>query len=414
MPNCHSQFSLGKMRQHLDKFNQYYSSIHFNDYDSFKNEVLISDEKTFSSRIFGLFSSNQLKSCSFGMTSGTHGNAKLLAASLWRKEDNLQYAAYLKKTLEKYVLSKDDVVANLFTAGGLSTLYDGCNRLLEGIKCSVLPIGRLDSFSCTAQKNMIQAMKQLRVNVLLGTPSSIIYLLELSKSIDINLDIKKIIFTGEAFSPRKRAYVKNYWKNTQFFGLYGHSEAGFIGFNTDQCHPDHYHFFSDWFFIETDNNNVLVTSYADSLMPIIRYRVGDLARLIMHDCPCHIDLPILALQGRSDKKFNYAGNLIDSAIIKNKIYHTFDQDIEFQIQINTDSSGKDNLTLIANEISLDKTVASKQLYNLLWEIDEIGEAIKKQAGDIYIKINNDFIVTERQKRPLIIDQRIGEVNYDTL
>src|SRR3990167_1450872 len=270
MPKLHSLYHPEKMLMHLKKIGALHDHDHDHDrkdytsYNDFKKAVPILTESNLSEKVKELISNNDLQSCSFSMTSGTTGHPKLLVNSLWRNENKIHYAAYFKKIMEKHVLSRADVVANLFTAGGFSTLYDGCSRLLEGIGCHLLPIGRLDSFSLSAQHQMISKMQQIGLDVLFGTPSSIIYLLKLSKSFGINLNIRKIVFTGEPFSNEKRNFVKAIWPSVNIYGLYGHSETGFIGINMPQCENQHYHYFNDWFFLETINNNeLLVTCYAD-------------------------------------------------------------------------------------------------------------------------------------------------------
>lgn len=408
MPNTHSYFAVDKMYQHINKFNLFYDKVSFNDYNSFQKNVSILSEKQFEIRMEELFEAGYFRSCSFGLTSGTTGQAKLLAHSLWRNQNKIDYARQLKHMVQEHIISKTDVVANLFTAGGLSTIYDGCNRLIEGIGCKVLPIGRLDAFSLGFQKHMIKQIKRLKVNVLIGTPSSVIQVLELSKEIDQGLSVDKVVFTGEPFNQTKRNYVKQFWGNVNFFGLYGHSETGFIGFNTSQCPTSHYHIFEDWFFIEIlDNKEMLVTSFADELMPIIRYRTGDQVELIKTDCACGIELPIISLLQRSDKKFNYAGNLIESSIIFKLVNSYFGELVEGQIQLNTNLLGKDTFTLVLDKNAADLSSHITEIKNFLLTIEAINEAIQKNAGEIMIQPKSQFFYSERQKKPLVVDKREG-------
>lgn len=411
MPRSHSLYLPEKMRMHLRAFDSLspYNQEGYATYDSFKAIIPLLTENVLSDTIEKLIANNDLESCSYSMTSGTTGESKLLVNSLWRDKNKLNYAAHFKKMMETHVLSKADVVANLFTAGGFSTLYDGCNRLLEGIGCHLLPIGRLDQFSSAAQYQMISKMQKVGLSVLFGTPSSIIYLLKLTQKSGVNLNIKKIVFTGEPFSHEKRDFVKAVWPKANIYGLYGHSETGFIGFNTPQCENQHYHYLSDWFFLEVvHDDELLVTSYADTLMPIIRYQVGDRVFLLDNPCTCGIDFPILSLKGRKDKKFNFSANLISTDIIKNKLSDLLLSDVEFQIQLRSDQEGRDELVLLLNEKQQQK-IQDNELYNSLLDIDEICEAIHKQAGAITIKWTSDFVTSERQKQPIVIDYRIGEI-----
>jgi indoleacetate--lysine synthetase len=251
-------------------------------------------------------------------------------------------------------------------------------------------------------------MKQVHVNALLGTPSSIIHILKLSLAQKIQLDISKIIFTGESFNSTKRKYIRNYWPDCKFFGLYGHTETGFIGFNTESCLNNHYHYFNNWFFIEArTNHELIVTSYIDKLMPIVRYKVGDAGDLVEQQCQCGIELPILNLSGRIDKKFNYTGNLIDSSLIKNIIESIF-QNVDFQIQIDTDQNGNDNLTIILDQNDEEVSLIASELTKLLESIDIIAEVIQNGSGRLNILPRSNFIYSTRQKCPLIVDLRMME------
>ncbi len=87
---------------------------------------------------------------------------------------------------------------------------------------------------------------------------------------------------------------------------YGSSELGSMA---AECERGWLHVASDLFMIEilrTDNTAaepnetgvVTVTSMANYAMPVIRYRLGDLGRLVPGDCPCGRNTPRIVIDGR--------------------------------------------------------------------------------------------------------------------
>ncbi len=373
--------------------------------DDFKNMVPVQDGRSFQDNMQKFYEDGKLSSTTFGFTSGSTGKPKLLANALWRQKSRKYYSIDLKEILTKYILSEEDVVANLTTPGGFSTLYDGCNRLLEGVNCTVLPIGRLDSHSKCHQVQMLNMMNMLNINALLGTPSSMIQLLRLAHDNDIELNIEKIIFTGEPLSNQKREFVNQYWPNAEFYGLYGHSETGFIGINTPNCEHNCYHVLDDFYYLETkEDSSLLVTSLADSVMPIIRYEVGDIVQISDEKCKCGNDMPTINLFGRSDQKFNFSGNLVDVNVIEDCIASVYEGVPDFQIQINCDTKGNDTLALVLNVKVVDPESKSK-LIEIISSIDYIAEAIEKQAGVIDVVSADAFFTNLRQKTPTIVDFR---------
>lgn len=154
-----------------------------------------------------LLDSNYLTGCTFSISSGTSNNYKLLSQRIWRSITPDSYPSQLVRMLiQNNVFNQEDIVANLFSAGGMSTLYDGFNRILEACKTTILPIGRLNTFS--QQKFLfLDYMSRTKVNTLIGTPSSIVQCAKLSQEANKSIPIKKIIYTGEMFSCTKELYV---------------------------------------------------------------------------------------------------------------------------------------------------------------------------------------------------------------
>ena len=99
---------------------------------------------------------------------------------------------------------------------------------------------------------------------------------------------------------------------------YGSAELGPIGC---ECGPGRgIHIFSDLFFIEVVRDGrpakpgevgcLLITDLANRAMPLIRYDIGDVGRLLPGPCPCGRGTPVVRVEGRvQDSLVNPSGRI---------------------------------------------------------------------------------------------------------
>ncbi|MFY4703995.1 hypothetical protein [Burkholderia glumae] len=110
-------------------------------YAAFRELVAIETADDLKRRVLDRLDHAGLAGATFYTTSGTSGEVKLLLNAPSRKRPDTTYGRSLANALAGTAIAPTDRVANLFTAGGFSTLYDGVNRLLEAIGANVLPMG---------------------------------------------------------------------------------------------------------------------------------------------------------------------------------------------------------------------------------------------------------------------------------
>lgn len=412
MSRVHTKFELAHVNELLNHYHQENDNINLpksvSSYADFVEKIPIKYDSHLREDALKLLSHKKLDRCSFTLSSATSNAHKILAQRIWRSVTPDSYPHQLVATLLRFgVFNTADVVANLFSAGGMSMLYDGCNRLLEGCKTSIVPIGRLDA-NPHLITTFLNVMKETKVNTLFGTPSSFLQCAAMCYENNINLDIKKIVFTGEMFSDIKRSYVRQVFPEIQIYGLYGHSETGFVGVTTPRCEHNYYHLLSNFFFIETtENGEVLITDLTKPSIPMFRYYVGDIGELITeaNACSCGSHLPIILLKGRCDKKFNYMGNLVSYEKIKKIVIENYDNPIDIQIQLSTNDSGHDLLNIVVDDDNDHLDLIRDKIVNDLIILEEISEGIAKRTGTLAIRSRDNFILSYRQKLPLILDNR---------
>lgn len=408
----YSKFNCDRINKLLSYYHQQTNNLNLpkqiSDYKDFCDKIPVLNDVGLTQQVNDFQRLGLLKNCTFTTSSATSGKYKLLAQRIGRvvapTPDN--YPFQLVTMLSKLkVFHSEDIVANLFSAGGMSMLFDGSNRILEMCNASVLPIGRLDEHE-NALPTYLKFMVDLSVNTLFGTPSSIVQCANALQDAKLHLDIKKVVFVGEMFTDVKRAYTQHFFPKMEIYGMYGQTETGVVGIHTPACDADLYHLLTDFFFIEiTSHGEILITDLTMPLLPLFRYYVGDLGELNEGSCSCKSSLPTLLLKGRCDKKFNYMGNLISYEKIKQIISENYGKRIDIQIQLASDNQGNDLLNIIVDDDEAHLSSIKKKLMNALCGVDEINEGIQKGVGKINFFCRDHFSISHRLKLPLIFDTR---------
>lgn len=205
-------------------------------------------------------------------------------------------------------ITKNDVIANLFMAGFLWTSFIVVNHALEKIGCVSLPI------SGNAELDLILRYIELfKPNVIIGLPSMIIRLAEEIKRRNLNIEIEKILYGGEHFSSESIKFLKE-TVNARMIRSAGYAsvDAGPIGYQCDRCTGGVHHLLYEYVFFETidpasdrsveigEAGEIVITNLNRLLMPIVRYRTGDLGRVLPNICTCLHRTPLFELLGRCD------------------------------------------------------------------------------------------------------------------
>ena len=182
-----------------------------------------------------------------------------------------------------------------------------------------------------------------RPNVLLVDP---IYLYLIAKSSllhNLTLWHPKLIFYSYEFVPNNALkFLKSFFSSSHFRSYYAATELGGARIAIE-CQNGNLHCWPDHTLVEIldINNNhcqpgeigrVVVTNIINSLMPLIRYEIGDLASWRSQECSCSLsNWPIIQFHGRSDHsiaiKEKYISNfLLDSIISRHssiEIYNMY-------------------------------------------------------------------------------------------
>ena len=229
-------------------------------------------------------------------TGGTTGKSKYIAYSL---EEFKIVVNYLTLCYEGIVES--DVVANLFMAGNMWASFIFVNKVLENFNCTILPIAGNTSINIIKEY-----INHFKPNVIVGIPSLMMQVI----SQDFNF-IEKIYYAGESFLQRDIDFLNSIGCKIIKSGGYASVDADIIGYQCDKLKINQHHIFTDHQIVEIidlDNEqniweynkvgHIITTNLDRYLLPVIRYKTGDLAKWVKPDCSCN--KPTIELMGRFD------------------------------------------------------------------------------------------------------------------
>jgi len=240
---------------------------------------------------FGLFATPMKQVVRIHASSGTTGKPTTVG---YTRNDIAMWANVTARALAGAGTTDEDVVQvaygyGLFT-GGLGAHYGA-----ELIGASVIPI----SGSNTQRQLML--MEDFGSTVLCCTPSFALYLYDVAQQLD--LDVKKFplrvgVFGAEPWSEAMRRDIEQKW-NIKACDIYGLSEIIGPGVSCEcveaqsGLHLNDDHFLPEITDPETgetlpegETGELVITTLTKEAFPLIRYRTGDITRLMTEPCIC--------------------------------------------------------------------------------------------------------------------------------
>ena len=191
---------------------------------------------------------------------------------------------------------------------GKKAIQTGINPergLKKQLKDKLLLIKYADAFRIDSKmvKKNLSSFRNKREIFFIGYPSSIFSYAKFAKELGINdLSFKAIISLGDKMFSHYRNLIEKTF-NTEIFDTYGGAEGLMIA---GECSEHKYHILSSHVHIEIldelgntvpdgELGEVTVTSLDNFLMPLIRYKIGDLAikSKKIGRCKCGRSLPII-------------------------------------------------------------------------------------------------------------------------
>lgn len=233
-----------------------------------------------------------------------------------------------------------------------------------------------DCFENTEEQ--IRSIKETKPDMIMGSAFRIWRITQEAREFhDLpGIGVKRIFITSEYLSVPMRGYLEEWWR-AEVYHHYGMSEPGFvIGIECDR--HDGFHFNeSDLYFevinpdtgrvIENEGEGELVLTTLNRVaMPLIRYRTGDIARLIRKPCECGASTLIRigrlprrhALEVTIGAETKIFSSLFDEAL------HQIPELIDYRIFISREN-GKDLLECVVEVLRGDTGIGELLIRQLL-------------------------------------------------
>ncbi len=266
---------------------------------------------------FGLFAVPMREIVRIHTTSGTTGKPTVVG---YTRQDLDNWADLIARNMTMIGLGVDDVFQNavnygLFT-GGLGFHYGA-----EKIGMTVIP-------SATGNtRRQIEMIEDFGVTAIHCTPSYALHLAEVAESMGKTLDtLKTGIFGAEPWSENTRVELERRL-GVKAYDSYGLSEMYGPGV-AFEC-PEHngLHIWHDCYLTEVvdpvtgerlapgERGEMVITPLVKEALPLVRYRTGDITRLLEGECACGRGQKIERITGRSDDMLVIRGiNIFPSQI----------------------------------------------------------------------------------------------------
>jgi len=238
-------------------------------------------------------------------SSGTSGHVTRIYLSRSELEYNARQGGLM---LGLYGLGRGD---RLLSTLGLDWSIGSVlvERLVRYTPMFSMVVGRVDPSEAYAR------LAEYRFNVIVSDPFWLARLTEIARERGRPGPLKLLIGGGEGITPRTRAELETFW-GALVCMTYASTEAATI-LAFECTHRTGYHVNEFDFCIEIADadsdgyGEVVLTTVSRRVMPLIRYRTGDVARWLPEPCACGLPFRRLSpLRGRVDEQVSCAwGNV---------------------------------------------------------------------------------------------------------
>ncbi|NHJ84445.1 MAG: phenylacetate--CoA ligase family protein [Asgard group archaeon] len=290
--------------QYKEQLNKIINTINFNNVFSKITEMPFTTpvELNQNPKQFLAVPESEIKTYHF--TYGSTGKKKLIYLS--KHDLNLINYMYVLGFIHAGV--KEDDIAQIVHSYGIWQLAETMQMALSTLGVICLPIGFYVSF-----EEQQRFMEEFNVTLLFGNPS---YVFNLAKELKLSADVKermrRIFVAGESLPKHRRKFIE---KNLggEVYLSYGLMEVG-GGIGSECKYHNGYHVFPNVYceiinpktglLVENgEYGELVITTLGRQAMPLIRYRTGDITRILNDKCDCGLNLPMIDhIIGRADDR----------------------------------------------------------------------------------------------------------------
>jgi phenylacetate-CoA ligase len=327
---------------------------------------------------FGFLAVPREKVVRIHTTSGTTGKPTVVA---YTRGDLDHWADLIARNLTMVGLREGDVFQNsvnygLFT-GGLGFHYGA-----ERIGCTVIPAATGNT------KRQIEMIQDFGVNAIHCTPSYAMHLAEVAEAEGAQMPtLRTGMFGAEPWSESMRTELEKRLGVTAY-DSYGLSEMYGPGVAFECPERDGLHIWHDAYFVEIidpksgercgegERGEMVITPLVKEAMPLIRYRTGDITKLMEDGCACGRGQKIGRISGRSDDMLVIRGINVFPSQIEHVLVSLPDVGNHFMVYIDR-INHLDEMTI---EVEINRASFSGELKDLAKVRDHVARELHTALG----------------------------------
>src|SRR5438128_9585474 len=238
-------------------------------------------------------------------SSGTSGHVTRIYLSRKELEYNARQGGLM---LGLYGLGRGDrILSTLGQDWSLGSLL--VERLVRSLPVFAMVVGRVDP------REAYRRLAEYRFNVVVSDPFWLARLTEIARERGRPGPLKLLVGGGEGVTPRMRAELEAFWGALLCMTYASTEAATILGFECTHrvgYHVNEFDFCVEIADADSDGyGEIVLTTVSRRVMPLIRYRTGDVARWVPEPCACGLPFRRLSpLRGRLDEQVSCAwGNL---------------------------------------------------------------------------------------------------------
>ena len=230
-------------------------------------------------------------------TSGTTGESKLIFREPITVRSEL---INVWQTLFRRMDYWPRLAAIMRPAGGLGASGPVSAKMMELLKIPCFTVSSESDLNQTAR-----ALLLIKPDLIIASPSFLTQLTYFFKKQQLaprSIGIRKVITTGERLHLNERKYLQREL-GAEIFNVYGAADPS-VWIGSECCYHRGLHIFPQTAYLETSSQgNLIVTSFANRAMPLIRYQLSDKVKFNRRVCACGSHLPRIISISREEKPF---------------------------------------------------------------------------------------------------------------
>lgn len=245
-----------------------------------------------------------------GTVSRTGGTTSKPKYAVWGTLDKDAQIEASLPLLESSGLSEGDVVANMLHVGNL---YSG----LLSIEFEAFRMGLTSlALSVVSPETLVQVWRDFKFNAMVILPSSAMPVLRKAHELEPAFRVEKVVFGGTSMTAADRAWLHAALGVKRVASAIASNDGGPFGYQCEYMSGNAHHAMDEYSFVEIVDDDgkpvpdgaegrILLTNLYKHAVPLIRYEIGDVGRLVPGRCAC----------GRSDRRLEFLGRSKDSFIL---------------------------------------------------------------------------------------------------